>query len=49
MFGVLHDTISTEKLLFTVLACLNIANIELYVSSLAIAFLIVRGCPVVED
>jgi hypothetical protein len=49
MFGVLHYTVSAEKLLLMIFACLNIADIELDISPLAIAQYIVSGCPLVEN
>ncbi len=46
---VFHNTICAEKFLLTIFACFNIAYIELFIASLAIAQNIVVCCPFVKN
>jgi hypothetical protein len=44
---VLNYAISAEKLLGMIFACLNVAVVKLNIASLAAAFYLVRGSPII--
>jgi hypothetical protein len=44
---VFNDAISAEKLLGMIFACLNVAVVKLNIASLAAAFYLVRGSPII--